>query len=361
MDGPQFDRLTQQLGQALTRRRFGVLAAALGLGAGLGATNPAKAKPKKKKPKPCGRGAIRCGRKCVNPLTDAANCGKCGRACAAGQACVSGSCQAGGCPGTQISCGGTCVDPQSDEDHCGDCTTVCNGDLTCIDGHCACATGTKCGNQCVNTQTDNAHCGDCGTSCGNGKTCQGGQCVAVPECSSQAECGGSSSNDLVCRNGRCVCADATKGICTRFPDGRGTCHVCCPGGSGQCPGNRNEVCFYYQTPSGAWAGLCDCATGADRCESNDRTCVADYMTDPRHCGRFCKDCQFLPEEAGAVCCNGNCTRGCAPGFSGSGCMQSDPCGANCEPCSSGMICCNQGPGTAASCIPNNHGGFCYKQ
>ena len=35
MDGQQFDRLTQQLGQALTRRRFGAVLAALGLGAGV--------------------------------------------------------------------------------------------------------------------------------------------------------------------------------------------------------------------------------------------------------------------------------------------------------------------------------------
>jgi hypothetical protein len=402
MDGQQFDRLTQQLGRALTRRRVGGLAAALGIAAGLGARDGAKLKAKKKKKKkakPCAAGTVRCGTACVNPQTDSANCGRCGNRCGTGQACAGGQCQGGGggCPGGQVSCGGGCVDPRSDEAHCGGCGTACQGDLTCLNGQCGCAAGTRCGtecvdtqsnaqhcggcgnacqgaltcisgqcgcaagttcgNRCVDTQTDDAHCGSCGNGCTSGKRCQGGQCVDQPECTSQAQCGGSGSNHLVCRNGRCLCPQG-QGLCHRFPDGRGTCHVCCPGGSGQCPGNRTlgEVCHYYQTSSGTWAGMCNCPTGWDRCQPSG-VCVGDTDTDPRHCGPSCTDCQNdQTVNPKGICCNGQCHEGCSPGTTCLG--LNGPCGPNCNRCGEGSICCNMGPGTAPRCIPNVNG-RCY--
>jgi hypothetical protein len=222
-----------------------------------------------------------------------------------------------------------------------------------------CAGGAvRCGANCIDTRTDARHCGGCGDACGPNQTCAGGECVDPVECTGQAQCGGSGGfNDLVCRDGRCVCATAGHGICQRFPDGRGSCHQCCPGGDEQCPGNRGEVCSYYQTPSGGWAGVCTCPTGWDRCNSSN-VCVADTDTDPRQCGPNCRDCQAnLDVNPKGICCGGVCFPGCNPGWD---CGPSiSPCGPNCQPCPSGSICCNQGPGTEPRCIPNNRGGVCY--
>lgn len=357
MDGTRFDRLTQELGHALTRRRFGALVGALGLWSGRDTANGVKAKPKKKKKKPCGRGAIRCGAKCVNPLLDARNCGKCGRACGAGQACVTGSCQDGGCPGSQISCGGRCVDPRTDSDHCGDCGNSCNG--TCAGGTCqagGCPSGQDvCNGQCVDKQTDNRHCGACGDACTVGR-CIAGRCV---ECVNQDDCGGYSYNDLICRNGRCVCATEGEGLCQRYSDRRGSCDKCCPGGSGQC--RFDEVCFYVQGPNGPY-GFCDCPTGWQRCNYQPHpsgTCVENPMTDSRKCGPFCEDCTATPEwSPKQICCNGGCISGCGgPGTSS--CVRGQICGPNCLPCNSDSICCNMGPGTLPRCIPDAYGGTCY--
>jgi len=55
----------------------------------------------------CPTGQLACASGCVNPMTDSANCGKCGTSCAAtsvqGEACVAGVCA---CPaGTQLCAG----------------------------------------------------------------------------------------------------------------------------------------------------------------------------------------------------------------------------------------------------------------
>jgi hypothetical protein len=395
MDGHQFDRLTQQLGEALSRRRFGAVLAALGLGTGFGAATrakPKKGKKKKKKPKPCAAGTARCGAACVDIQSNAQHCGGCNQPCPGGQSCGGGQCQPGGCEGNQERCGGNCVNLNTDEQHCGECNRACNGDLTCLDGDCACAAGTRCGTACVDLDLDHAHCGECdracngdltcsngecgcaaGTRCGNqcvdtqtnrnhcggcddacpgNQTCSGGTCVDPPECTNQAQCGGSSFNDLVCRNGRCVCAAENKGICRRFPDGRGSCHECCPGGSGLCTGEH--VCHVTEAPFGVTA-ICNCPTGSEQCRAgNSFRCVTNPQSDPQKCGLDCVDC--TTSNPGSSCCNGFCTRGCEPDTQCGGLF--GPCGGGCSMCGPGTICCNRGPGTTSQCIPNING-FCY--
>lgn len=315
MDDARFDEVSRRLAARRTLLG-GLTAAAVALAGPLPELLAKPKKKKKKKPKKCKAGTVRCDKTCVNTGSDPQNCGACGKRCPNGGACAGGACQQ---PPT--------TDP--------------------------CPTGQKrCAGACVDTQTDNRHCGACGATCAVGR-CVGGRCI---ECEDQNGCGGYSGNDLVCRNGRCVCADETKGICTRYQDGRGSCHQCCPGGNGQC--RFDEVCFYRDSPSGHY-GLCDCPTGWQRCNYNPHptgTCVEDPMTDPHKCGQFCTDCPA--SEPGSICCGGLCTRGCSIG---SYCPKSQVCGPNCLPCNSDSICCNQGPGTAPRCIPDVNGnGLCYQ-
>ncbi len=68
---------------------------------------------------------------------DAANCGECGRTCAAGETC----------------CGGGCVRVDTDPLHCGTCGNPCGNGVSC------------CAGVCVDLQTDAANCGACATDC----------------------------------------------------------------------------------------------------------------------------------------------------------------------------------------------------
>ena len=64
------------------------------------------------------------------------NCGMCGMACAAGQACAAGIC---GCPTGRSACGGACVNVQTDMRHCGACDKPCGTGAACVLGQCTCA------------------------------------------------------------------------------------------------------------------------------------------------------------------------------------------------------------------------------
>lgn len=376
MDANRFDTLARAMTRAPSRRGVltGVGALLVGL-LGLATTPAAEAKRKKskKKKKTCTTGTVKCGGACVNTNTNALHCGACDTRCRENLSCIDGVCQGSGCQGGRIPCGALCVDPTDDEAHCGGCGQSCNGDLTCLGGQCGCAAGTRCGNQCVDTQTDADHCGSCGNGCGdqeciggvcnpsgcgaNQIDCGGGRCIPghANACCSQAECGPfNSSNRLVCQNDRCVCNTAGEGICQRYSDGSGTCDKCCPGGSGSCPGDT--VCKYVQGPPSY--GFCDCPNGFRTCQGfPSNRCSQDFATDHSRCGQDCVNC--ANSAAGASCClGGRCVRGGGPGEYGA--ENFGPCGASCQPCPGGQICCNNGEGTPARCITDLNGGFCYR-
>jgi hypothetical protein len=130
---------------------------------------------------------------------------------------------------------------------------------------------------------------------------------------------------------RCVCSNAGEGIC-RFGGGY-RCDVCCPGGSGQCPGDR--VCRNdFGNPT------CNCPPNTGRCQSGDPfKCTRDLATDVRRCGFDCIDCVAL---GASWCCGGRC--GSAPG---PGAIPSPdlPCREGCQPCQSGTICCRPSAGS----------------
>jgi hypothetical protein len=93
---------------------------------------------------------------CTNLLYDSANCGACGMACPAGNACQNAVCVPvmspdggatgtdGGvstCPPPMISCGGPtmgmyCADVTKDPANCGGCGITCAATQTCVQGKC---------------------------------------------------------------------------------------------------------------------------------------------------------------------------------------------------------------------------------
>ncbi|MFO0649279.1 MAG: hypothetical protein U0326_23755 [Polyangiales bacterium] len=123
-----------------------------------------------------------CGTTCVNTQSDVANCGGCGRACAAGQACTTGVCTGGStCTAPMTTCSGVCVNPLTDTRNCGTCGRACTTGQTCSSGVCTGGTTcsapmTTCSGVCVNTATDAANCGGCGRACAAGQTCASGLC-----------------------------------------------------------------------------------------------------------------------------------------------------------------------------------------
>jgi hypothetical protein len=89
----------------------------------------------------CERGAafgdpfVVCGSRCVNRNADPANCGACGRLCAAGTVCRGGDCIPE-CTQNLQRCGAAMVDVAADETNCGQCGQACAAGQVCSDGVC---------------------------------------------------------------------------------------------------------------------------------------------------------------------------------------------------------------------------------
>ena len=132
---------------------------------------------------------MRCGALCVDPQTDPANCGACGRACpttpGGAPMCAAGACRVvcsmgfDNCDGNPTN--GCEAAVATDARNCGACGNACPGTVPCTAGACACATGsTRCGDACVDVQTDARHCGACGRACPTTAAfCMAGSCVAA--------------------------------------------------------------------------------------------------------------------------------------------------------------------------------------
>jgi hypothetical protein len=124
---------------------------------------------------------------CVDTRTDSSNCGSCGNQCQpSAPLCNDGVCSAQCTASGLVLCGGyspfpgvegSCVDPQTDANNCGACGVVCTGSLVCQAGQCVCPPGhLSCAGNCVDPMSANDNCGQCGTRCIAGKSCAGGKC-----------------------------------------------------------------------------------------------------------------------------------------------------------------------------------------
>ncbi|MBL8603157.1 MAG: hypothetical protein JNK72_14635 [Myxococcales bacterium] len=286
-------------------------------------------------------------RMCANLSIDPGNCGMCGNACAAGQRCVSGSCQLS-CGGGTTECAGSCRDLRGDNANCGACGRACAAGQVCSQGECRlnCGGGTTmCGDACRDLQTDRANCGACGNSCMPGQVCSMGAC--------RVDCAAGSTNcSGMCRDlqtdqancGMCGTACAAGQSCVA-----GTCTVRCAEGQTACMG----ACRDLQTDRGH-CGTCGqaCASGevctAGRCVA---TCGAglsecggscrNTATDPEHCG-MCGTACATRANASRFCASGACGFTCNAGFGDCNRDAADGCEAplnsvnNCGGC--GVVC-----------------------
>jgi hypothetical protein len=246
------------------------------------------------------------------PIDDHENCGACGKACRADQACSSKEC---GCPkATPDECGDKCTSLDTDALNCGKCGTQCALGQACQKGECVCDDFVKpdyCeGVGCLDLSSDNSNCGSCENSCDLGRSCSSGKCVC-PAGGPQGFCPDVGCLDLATDAKNC-----------------GSCGNACDAG---------QSCV---------AGKCACPAGQSTC---DGTCV-DLATDEQNCGECGVSCPMGQACVSGACgCNGAsitaCGEACADlgndldncGTCGNACADGEHCNGKCE-CASGVYC-----------------------
>jgi hypothetical protein len=221
----------------------------------------------------------------TNTATSTANCGRCGSACAAGQTCTAGVCQATGCPSGQTQCSGVCVDLNSNVLQCG-----------------------ACGRECIVSNATPA--------------CVAGTCVVASCAASTGDCDGVLSNGCESDTSRSVDHCGACGNVCPVPPGAipacvgGSCGINCAPGFGSCDGANVNGCEVSLLTSAANCGACGraCAAGqacqAGACVNNScgtglTLCSAgscrDLARDPAHCGACGRAC-----AAGQLCTASTC-------------------------------------------------------
>jgi Fibrinogen beta and gamma chains, C-terminal globular domain/Stigma-specific protein, Stig1 len=284
----------------------------------------------------------------VNVNTDNANCGACGRACAAGQVCAAGACVTTCAAGT-TNCSGDCVNTGTDPRNCGACGRACSlanvAVNACVAGGCViggCSTGFgDCDGMAANgcetnvRASDVSNCGGCGVVCrfaNAAASCALGAC-ALGTCAT-----GFANCDASAANGCEVNVNTDNGNC-------GACGRACAAG---------QVCA---------AGTCmtTCASGTTNCSG---TC-ANLMTDTANCGTCGTACALANVSTNA-CTGGACVVGaCTTGFGNCNGTASDGCEVNLNTsvthcgrcgntCATGLTC------VAGTCTSTVLGGTAYQ-
>ena len=304
----------------------------------------------------------------TNILTNATNCGLCGRVCSPSQngrpACVNGNCTFNCNPGfddCDLNGGNGCeTDILNDPLDCGVCGFVCGGGPNalpqCVNGTCTflCSSGFKnCTNDpgCeTNISNDVNNCGDCGTICPTlinaVAGCSSGLCnftcnAGFGDCdpiidgceaplNTTENCGSCSNTCALgetCCNGNCTNTDLDELNC-------GQCGLACPEGSTCCNGSCVDT-----TSSNT-----NCAGCGNTCDVNEVCCngsCVNLQNSTVACGNCSNSCSI-----GFNCCSGSCKQGpcscppdqiecnfqCVP-------LGNDFCGSCTNSCSSPTTCC----------------------
>jgi hypothetical protein len=252
-----------------------------------------------------------CGAACVDTQTDSLNCGACGNACAAGEACRAGVCAPRIipiCTSGFFACGSGC------------CQSLYE---LCRDGACvSCNGGYACGDRCCNPPQ---LCGGIQNGVG---TCACDQ-SAFPG-SFSVTCG-----SVCCDGSAYICQN---GACMGCPVGQSPCvDHCCP---------ENTSCTLTGDPDeGSFGGVCTCDAGFSACGS---TCCNSHELCQNGACMACPNGGFV---CGDRCCGTNqVCAGVQNGMGTCACDESDPerptfaCGSVC--CFGSQMCQN---GACAFC------------
>ncbi len=239
--------------------------------------------------------ATRDGATCSDVRSDPLNCGTCGHACAAGELCFNGLCQAS-CPPGYSNCADGCVRLASDPTHCGSCAITCAATEVCSAGRCGatCAaplmscTPSGARPYCADLNSEVRNCGACGTTCPIGQLCTSGHCGTTGCPAGQTACGAA-----------CVDLQTDRSNC-------GACATACAT-AGTCVAGRCCTTSTYQHDTGPISGTAMvCCDGSDRLVS-----VTDCGSGMNHSVRTEGSCGVAVEGAmngGSACARIDCER-----------------------------------------------------
>lgn len=299
----------------------------------------------------CTTGTTACSGACVDTDSDANNCGACGNACAAGQTCTAGVCDA--CPDlTPTECEAplnACVDPRADSSSCGDCDTICQAGEHCSTTSVRIASASQSGFT-ATFITSAPHFLVAGSEIVvDGVSVVGyngaWEVVTVPTLTSftavlpvqnlPPATGGSTSfaeSGMCCGFG----TDACNGACVDVTTDVNNCGEC----GNAC--SNGAVCV---------DGACECGFGSITCGNR---CITPTV-DPLNCGACGNVCGTGTNVGKNFCVSGGCVAACPAPLTGCGtgataeCVNTDSDSDNCGAC--GTKCpANQGC-SAGACVP----------